>query len=307
MRILSISGGGFQALYGVVLLEKLEERIGPLADHFGLFCGSSAGAIVASAAACRVPMGDLREGFVTRGAAAFQRRSIGWGRDLVKMFSTSKYDPEPLERLVLEIAGNRMLGSLDRHLAVTAARVKDGAAILFNSGSHSDLKIRDVVMASAAAPTMFPAVRVDGDLYADGAIFANAPDLLALDLALSSGMAHARDISMLSVGSMNACPPLNEPDDPNMGVIDWIRGNRIFRTMIGSQVDMTERLARGLMGRHYTRIDADPDFPLRGDVALDKADARAIEAATLAAGDSIPHLEKWIESQGLCDAFSPDP
>ena len=149
-------------------------------------------------------------------------------------------------------------------------------------------------MASAAAPSMFPAVSIKGELHADGAIIANAPDLLALELALRAG-ANADEVSMLSLGSMNACPPLGEPADPDMGVLDWLRGNRIFRTMIGAQAEVTSRLMSGLLGERYTRIDADPGFPLRSDVALDKADAKAIAAARMAASLSLPELESWAQ------------
>ena len=201
----------------------------------------------------------------------------------------------PLAALVEEIAGDATLGELEVPLAVTATRLHDGAAVVFNNQTAPETKLHDVVMASAAAPTMFPAVPINGQLHADGAIFANAPDLLAMELALRSG-ARADEISMLSLGSMNACPPMGEPGDPDMGVLDWLRGNRIFRTMIGAQAEVTSRLMKGLLGERYTRIDADPTFPLRGDVALDRADARAIAAARMAASLSLPDLEAWAQA-----------
>lgn len=183
MRVLAISGGGFQAFYGVLLLEHLESRIGPLADHFGFFCGTSAGAIVATAAACRVPMAELSQGFVTRGVEAFQPRVTGWGRDIWGRFRNAKYPSQPLSALVRDVCGDRTLADLPQTLAVTAARLDNGSAVLFDSESYPTVSVHDAVMASAAAPTMFPAVKVDGHLYADGALFANAPDLLAFERA----------------------------------------------------------------------------------------------------------------------------
>lgn len=292
MRILSISGGGFQALYGVLLLEELEARQGPLKDGFDLFCGSSAGAIVATAAAMGRPMAELREGFVLRGEQAFRRHRISNPRNLLRFFSSARYESAPLAQLVEELAGDARFGDLDRVLAVTATRLNDGGAVLFEPGTHAHVLVREAVLASTAAPTMFPAVNVDGALHADGGIFANAPDLLALELAIRSG-APAAEIEMLSLGSMNACPPLGEPADPNMGVLDWIKGNRIFRTMIGAQAAVTARMMKGLLGDRYLRIDADPGFPLRGDVALDKAGSKAVEAAMMAAELSMPELDKW--------------
>nr|WP_242690476.1 patatin-like phospholipase family protein [Paracoccus fontiphilus] len=292
MKVLSISGGGFQALYGVLILEELEARQGPLKHAFDIFCGSSAGAIVATAAATGVPMSELRDGFIQRGAEAFRRRRIVNPRNLLRLFSAARYETAPLAALIGELAGEARFRDLERTLAVTATRLNDGAAVLFEPRSHGDVLIREAVMASTAAPTMFPAVPVGGVLHADGGIFANAPDLLALELALRSG-ADAAKVSMLSLGSMNACPPLGEPVDPDMGVLDWLRGNRIFRTMIGAQAQVTSRMMKGLLGDRYLRIDADPNFPLRSDVALDKADGKAVAAAIMAANLSMPELDAW--------------
>lgn len=295
MKILSISGGGFQALYNVILLEELERLAGPVKNSFDLFCGTSAGAIVAAAGARGMPMADLRAGFEQRGTEAFCRRSIAGPRDLWRLWGRARYVTTPLEALIGEIAGETTFAELDAPLAVTAVRLHDGAAVVFSNRTSPEVRLRDAVMASAAAPTMFPAVPINGQLHADGAVFANAPDLLALDLALREG-ARPEEISMLSLGSMNACPPLGEPDDPDMGVLDWLRGNRIFRTMIGAQAEVTSRLMGGLLGDRYTRIDADPDFPLRGDVALDKADDRAVAAARMAASLSLPDLQAWARA-----------
>lgn len=301
MKILSISGGGFQALYGVLLLEELEARQGPLRDGFDLFCGSSAGAIVATAAATGFPMSELRKGFIARGAEAFSRRRRSIPRNLLRAFSAARYETAPLARLIEELVGDARFRELDRMLAVTATRLCDGAAVLFEPQSHGEILVREAVLASTAAPTMFPAVPVDGVLHADGAIFANAPDLLALELAIREG-ADPSEVSMLSLGSMNACPPLGEPGDPDMGVLDWLRGNRIFRTMIGAQAQVTARMMKGLLGKRYLRIDADPDFLLRGDVGLDKADARAVDAAIMAADMSMSELDGWAFAAAAAEA-----
>lgn len=297
MRILSLSGGGFQALYGVHLLARLEERCGPLHRHFSRFVGTSAGAIVAAAAACEIPMATLKEGFITRGAAAFQPRHPGWGRDLLRRFRVAKYDPKPLGLLVAEIAGDHTFADLRHPLAVTATRLHDGAAVLFEPAAHPHIRVQDAVMASAAAPTMFPAVPVDGHLYTDGGVFANAPDLLAITHAIR---AHPLDaIQMLSLGSMNGCPPLQEPASADMGVLDWMRGNRIFRTMTGAQAHMTAQLASDWLGDRYTRIDADPAGVGADAVGLDKATPEAIAAIEAAATASFPALDAWIARHSL--------
>lgn len=292
MRILSISGGGFQALYGVHLLAQLESKHGPAANQFHLCVGTSAGAIVAAAVACGVSMDDLHHGFITRGVQAFKPRHPGWGRDLLRRFRVAKYAPEPLAALVADIAGDRTFADLPTPLAVTATRLHDGAAVLFSARTHPDVLVREAVMASAAAPTMFPAAPVDGDLYTDGGLFANAPDLLGITLARHTTALD--DISLLSLGSMNGCPPLHEPLTADMGVIDWLRGNRIFRTITGAQADMTARLASEWLDGRYTRIDADPNAPGATDVGLDRTHPSAITAIGAAAKRSAPELDAWM-------------
>lgn len=116
------------------------------------------------------------------------------------MFGRARYLAGPLAALVGKIAGAASFADLDVPLAVTAVRLHDGAAVIFSNKTFPEVKLRGAVMASAAAPTMFPAVPINGQLPADGAIFANAPDLLAMELALRGG-ARADEISVLSLRS----------------------------------------------------------------------------------------------------------
>jgi patatin-like phospholipase/acyl hydrolase len=45
---------------------------------------------------------------------------------------------------------------------------------------HAGLRMADVAVAAAAAPTYFPMAEVRNSLYVDGAIFASAPDLMGV-------------------------------------------------------------------------------------------------------------------------------
>lgn len=49
MRVLSLSGGGYQGLFTALNLMRLEEEAGPLSDSFDAFVGTSIGAIIAAA------------------------------------------------------------------------------------------------------------------------------------------------------------------------------------------------------------------------------------------------------------------
>jgi len=90
-RILALEGGGLRGVIEVAYLERLEAlvraRRGPeamLADVFDLVGGTSTGAIVATAIACGLSMGELKSFYFERGPRIFKRRlaivAAGTGR-----------------------------------------------------------------------------------------------------------------------------------------------------------------------------------------------------------------------------------
>lgn len=310
MRILSLSGGGFQDFYTALCLARYEEVNGPLKNDFDLFVGTSAGSILASAAALGMPMADVCEIFSNEGARIFSDRPAPAGtaavvRDVARYVKKSKYDGTRLRAVISGVCGDLRLGDIGPEILIPAVRLKDGEPALFSKASHADLKVSDAVIASAAAPMIFPAHRIDGELYGDGAIFANTPDILAIDHAVNALGADVSDISMLSIGAMSSSPPLDEPDSPNMGILGWLQENRIFRTLISAQMKTAERMSRNALGDRYDRIDADPEFHGRFRVGLDIADPSAITAAKEAALSSYPALEA-VALKNRSRSASPD-
>lgn len=295
MRILSLSGGGFQGLFTSLLLERLEEQTGPLRESFDVFAGTSVGGIIASAAAVGMPMKDVSAIFENEGVKIFSARpapvtAAAIARDFVRYVKHAKYDGTHLARVVHSYCGDKKMGSLDRPLLLPAVKLADGTPVLFTPQSHPDTLLREAVMASCAAPMIFPPVSVEGELHADGALFANCPDALALDYAKHMLNADLADISMLGVGAMNQSPPLSEPDSPSMGALAWMMDNRIFRTVISSQSLITQRSVNWQLGERYQRVDADPGGPTRNRVGLDVADPLARQEIKSAAVEAWPDI-----------------
>lgn len=73
--------------------------------------------------------------------------------------------------------------------------------------------------------------------------------------------------------------------------------------MIGAQAAVTARMKKCLLGDHNLRTKADPGFPLRSDVALDKAQSKAVVAAMMAAELSLPALDQWAKDSGEFDGL----
>jgi NTE family protein len=83
------------------------------------------------------------------------------------------YSTHPLEATLSDLVDFPSLLGGPTRLTVGAANIQTGEMCYFDSG-HTKLTVRHV-MASAALPPAFPAVRIDGELYWDGGILSNTP------------------------------------------------------------------------------------------------------------------------------------
>jgi NTE family protein len=81
------------------------------------------------------------------------------------------YSTLPLEATLSDLVDFPSILGGPARLTVGAANVQTGEMRYFDSG-HTKLTVRHV-MASAALPPAFPAVRIDGELYWDGGILCN--------------------------------------------------------------------------------------------------------------------------------------
>src|SRR4249919_2806166 len=79
-QILSLSGGGYRALFSARILADLEERIGaPIATRFDLIAGTSIGGILALALALEVPAKQMVALFEERADDIFKKRRSFFG------------------------------------------------------------------------------------------------------------------------------------------------------------------------------------------------------------------------------------
>jgi len=83
------------------------------------------------------------------------------------------YTTRPLEQTLLELLNPDLLNAGAPRLTVGAANVQTGEMRYFDS-RETPLSVKHV-MASAALPPAFPAIRLDGELYWDGGILSNTP------------------------------------------------------------------------------------------------------------------------------------
>ena len=79
-HVLALSGGGYRGLYTATVLAELEAVLGrPIASHFDLICGTSAGGMLALGLAAEIPASELKALFEDEGGRIFGCRSLQGG------------------------------------------------------------------------------------------------------------------------------------------------------------------------------------------------------------------------------------
>nr|WP_297355774.1 CBASS cGAMP-activated phospholipase [uncultured Caldimonas sp.] len=290
LRILALSGGGFLGLYTAVVLEGLEARVGePLARRFDLIAGTSIGGILALALAFEIPMARMVRLFVEHGPEVFSDRALPSGAvgrlfDLTRSVLGPKYSGEALRHALRLELGERTLGDAQHSVVIPAVDVETCRAKVFKtphvpaSEGDAHLKAVDVAMAASAAPAYFPSVRVDGRLYADGGLFAVAPDQIALHEAEHFIGVDPTRVRMLSVGTGASRYRPAEGVRDDAGAVGWLSEGRLILTLISAQQQHVQAMIEDRLGRRYVRLDA--DWPPDGGLGIDVATPQAVAQLT---------------------------
>jgi uncharacterized protein len=306
--LLALTGGGIMARFATKVLEDLQlqrnEVTGtqsaqaPLSEAFDLMAGTSAGALcVAGLAVGRSPA-ELSKLFDDHGQLIFplDRRQAK-----MRWLMTAKYDPRPLYAAVdAALDGkNPRLGELSHNVAFPAIDESEGKPIIFSNSNpaYQEVPLRDAVLASAAAPTYFPAHRIQalGRRYVDGGLFASAPDFAALTIARTLWPhLSINDIHLLSIGttSTSSRSPYGEAHPGAMGIYAWAARPpaRILKLAMRSQVDHAMALLPELQLADFIRIDALLEAVEGETLELDNASNGALKALTEAGAKAVVSL-----------------
>ena len=188
-RLLSVDGGGARGVVALEVLAHLESELRRsrdepdlvLGDWFDYIAGTSTGAIIATGLALGMPVERLQRLYADHARDIFTRAGF---RDRLH----HRYDEEGLATLLRrEYGETRTLGSPDlRCLLLLGLRnattgspwpLSSNPAAEFNQGPGSNLELPlwQLVRASTAAPTYFPAELIElggglSHIFSDGAV-----------------------------------------------------------------------------------------------------------------------------------------
>lgn len=284
-RILALSGGGFLGLYTAVVLAQIEQRIGePLGRRFDLIAGTSVGGLLAMALAFEVPMAAIVHLFRTHGAQVFSSRKLPSGAvtrliDLSRSVMGPKYSGAELREQLQQHFGDRTLGQSLHPVVIPAVDVSRSVTKVFKtphvdaSRGDEDIKVIDVTMATCAAPAYFPSVPIGGRLYADGGLFAVAPDQVAMHEAEHFMKIDSNRIRMVSIGTATEGYQPSDAVEAQAGAVGWLNDGRLILTLISVQQQHVQAIMEDQLGARYLRLDArwPPDAGLGVDVATPAA------------------------------------
>lgn len=312
-NILSLSGGGFLGLYTVSVLSKLEELSGaPIARSFDLIAGTSVGGIIALGLAKEVPAQHIQAIFESKGSAIFSNRPapstlLGSVREIFRSTSHSKYEDLGLRNSIVDIVGDSArISDLKHRLIVPAVNLTKGLPQIFKTGHHPSFrldptrKIVDVALATSAAPTYFPIAEIDDELFVDGGLYANSPDLLALHEAEHFLRQDTENMHMLSIGTTTSQFSFAHSHGRKLGLLGWLTDERLVNVMIASQQHSVNYMMEHRLGDRYLRLDAlqskEQERHLALDVATEDAQKtiRGLAAGTVQAYISDTRLQGFL-------------
>ena len=283
-RLLAIDGGGIRGLVAIEFLAGIEDAMraqagaGPgwvLADGFDYIAGTSTGAIIAAGLALGMTVAEVRRFYLEQGRAMF-------GRARLLHRLRYRYEAGPLaEALRGAFGADRILGSPDlRTLLLVTLRnattdspwpLSTNPRARWNNPARPDCNLRlplwQVVRASTAAPTFFPAEQVQVGptrfVFEDGGVTPyNNPAFLLFLMATSApyclGWPTGPDrLLLVSVGTGTV--PQDRPALRADGLSMLSQAGAVPRALMLSSLN-----GQDLMCRMFGRTRAGP--PLDGEV-----------------------------------------
>ncbi|CAG2145549.1 CBASS cGAMP-activated phospholipase [Cupriavidus plantarum] len=283
-QALALTGGGYRGLFTARVLQKIEEHHKkPIATCFDLVSGTSIGGIIALAAAFEIPMSRVVEVFCEDGETIFPFhekpttiRGQVW--DFLRHLRRPRYAASNLRDTIAKlIPEDTLLGEALHPVAIPAVNVTMGEPQVFKT-RHKEtwtrdckFKVVDIALATAAAPTFFELAEVESNVYADGGLFANAPDLVAMHEAEHYFGVPKENFRLLSIGTTTRNYSIARSLGRQFGVSDWMAGQRLFSVIISAQQQFVEQIVRHRLEDRYLRIDHVAGDEQAGDLGLDVA------------------------------------
>lgn len=252
-RILSIDGGGIKGVFPVAFLAQIESALSldSIANYFDLIAGTSVGGIIALGLGLGLTADKMTDFFVNEGPRIFPRQLIPTGT-LRLLFGVHRYRPDHLRKALEKIFGLKILADSCARLLIPAFDATKADIHIYKTAHHERLGMDyrlsavEVAMATAAAPTYFPAYDSKHCItLIDGGTWANDPVGLAVVEGISVLGWNGDEIDVLSIGCTEETVDFKEKGH---GAVFW--GRRGIEAAMRGQSRSACGIARHLTGRY---------------------------------------------------------
>ncbi len=266
-HILALDGGGTRGIYAAQLLANLERAFQvQLKDCFDLRAGTSAGSIIAGAAATGIPMEQIVYLFEKEAPQLFRKK---WYRHPLFF---SRYSKALLAKVLATHLPELHLSDIATPLMITCSDLISGGGYVFKTGGNRHLSLhsanddepifnvplREAILASCAAPTFFDPSAIGTALLADGSLWASNPAFVALTEAVSAFGKSLDEIRMLSIGTGH--PQNMYAKRRKWGFLTGWGGQKIISYLLTVQSQTSAKMAKLLLKENYLRLNPEIDF-----------------------------------------------
>jgi patatin-like phospholipase/acyl hydrolase len=267
--ILSIDGGGIRGIIPALVLAHIEEQTGmATAQLFDVIAGTSTGGILALGLTCpdgdrpRFSARELAELYEREGARIFPHEFLG----VVRRLFGPRYPSRGREKVLARELGDTRLKDALAEVIVTGYDIQARRPVFFRKAlaasepATRDFAMRDVALATSAAPTYFEPVRLrtaDGGaelVIVDGGVFANNPAMCAfVDRTTVEGDRDSALVVSLGTGSLTH--PFTYAQARRWGLIGW--GPHILDVVFDGVSESVEYELETILGHEYHRFQVE--------------------------------------------------
>jgi len=270
VKVLSIDGGGIKGIYAARYLARIEEEIGePIHKYFDLITGTSTGGIIALGLSLGIPAKEIEDLYYENAQLIFKPKRRLIHKLKMGNLNTTSYDSNALRKLLEEKFGDRLLKDSKTFLCIPAVEHSKAKPKVFktphNKSLHIDAKLKmvDVALSTAAAPTFFKAHSVNGhDCKIDGGLWANNPSVIGIAEAIVNDI-NIKDIKVLSIGTGANVYDADNNIAIKGGILNW--GKRLIDLILNVQADGALFTAKHLIGHNLKRVNFIPTRQLSLD------------------------------------------
>ena len=251
-RILSIDGGGIKGVFPISFLAEIESALGlkSVANYFDLIAGTSVGGIIALGLGLGLTAQEMADFFVKQGPSIFPHHAIPTST-LRLLWGHERYKPDRLREALQKVFGAKTLADSRVRLLIPSFDATQADIHIYKTAHHERLGMDyrltavEVAMATAAAPTYFPAYdSKHGITLVDGGIWANNPTVFAVVEGVTLLGWKGSEIDVLSLGCTEDTIDFKQKGH---GGMFWVR--RAIEAALRGQSRSALGMARHLTGR----------------------------------------------------------